>query len=292
LEAKAKGKTSEAIQRLMDLAPKTARVKRNGSFVDIAVEDVELGDVVIVRPGEKIPVDGVILTGYSSIDESMLTGESMPIEKSVGSKVFAATINMLGSFEFQATKIGPETALSHIIALIDEAQGSKAPIQGFADNISAIFVPVVIVLALLTFAVWYFIVGVTFATALLYFAAVIVIACPCALGLATPTAIMVGTGKGAEHGILIKGGEPLETACQIDVIILDKTGTITEGKPKVTDIVPTSNMSEKDILSIAAILERTSEHPLAQAIIQKANESETTILELSDFQVIPGKGLR
>jgi Cu+-exporting ATPase len=233
LEARAKGKTSEAIQHLMDMSPKTARVRRfisplprgdeGGSlaqisktppnlplsgegyqFVDISVEEVQIGDIIIVRPGEKIPVDGVITDGYSSIDESMLTGESMPVEKTLGSKVFAATLNTLGSLEFRATGVGSETALSHIITLIEEAQGSKAPIQGFADRISAIFVPIVIIIALVTFIVWYYFLGASFATALLYFSAVIVIACPCALGLATPTAIMVGTGKGAEYGILIK----------------------------------------------------------------------------------------
>ena len=195
LEAKAKGKTSEAIERLMDMAPKTARVKRNGNTLDIAVEEVIQGDIVIIRPGDKIPVDGIIIEGHSSIDESMLTGESMPVEKSLDSKVFTGTINKLGSFEFRVSGVGSETALAHIIALIEEAQGSKAPIQGFADKVSAIFVPTVIIIAIITFLVWYFILGSTFATALLYFATVIVIACPCALGLATPTAIMVGTGK-------------------------------------------------------------------------------------------------
>ncbi|HBB27146.1 TPA: hypothetical protein DCZ36_01455, partial [Candidatus Gracilibacteria bacterium] len=291
LEARAKGKTSEAIERLMDMAPKTARVKRNGSVMDIAVEEVKQSDIVIVRPGEKIPVDGVIAEGYSSIDESMLTGESMPVEKTSGSKVFAGTINKLGSFEFRVTGVGSDTALSHIIALIEEAQGSKAPIQGLADNISAVFVPMVIVVAIITFSVWYFLLGSSFATALLYFSAVIVIACPCALGLATPTAIMVGTGKGAEHGILIKGGEPLETACKIDVIVLDKTGTITEGKPKVTDIIPIADMEENEILSIAGALERKSEHPLAEAIVQKADELKVVTADVENFQAVPGRGV-
>lgn len=204
LEARAKGKTSEAIQKLMGLAPKTARVMRENVMIDIAIEEVRKGDSVIVRPGEQVPVDGTITEGYSSIDESMLTGESMPIEKSTGAKVFAGTVNKLGSFVFTATKIGTETALARIIELIEEAQGSKSPIQGFADRISAIFVPLVIVIAIITFVIWYFVLGASFATALLYFSAVIVIACPCALGLATPTAIMVGTGKGAQNGILIK----------------------------------------------------------------------------------------
>ncbi|HBB26922.1 TPA: cadmium-translocating P-type ATPase, partial [Candidatus Gracilibacteria bacterium] len=292
LEARAKGKTSEAIERLMDMAPKTARVKRNGSVIDIAVEEVKQGDIIIVRPGEKIPVDGMITEGYSSIDESMLTGESMPIEKTSGSKVFAGTINKLGSFEFRVTGVGSETALSHIIALIEEAQGSKAPIQGLADNISAVFVPLVIIIAIITFVVWYFLLGSSFATALLYFSAVIVIACPCALGLATPTAIMVGTGKGAEHGILIKGGEPLEMACKIDVIVLDKTGTITEGKPKVTDIVPIADMEENEILQIAGALERKSEHPLAEAIVQKADELKVITIDIENFQAVPGRGVR
>lgn len=292
LEAKAKGKTSEAIERLMDMAPKTARVKRNGSVVDISVEQVQGNDIVIVRPGDQIPVDGVILEGHSSIDESMLTGESMPVEKSIGSKVFAATLNKLGSFEFRVTGVGSETALSHIIALIEEAQGSKAPIQGFADSVSAVFVPVVILMAIATFAVWYFVLGATFATALLYFSAVIVIACPCALGLATPTAIMVGTGKWAEHGILIKWGEPLEMACQVDVIILDKTGTITEGKPKVTDIIAIADMDEKEILEIAAALEQKSEHPLAEAIVRKGEEMKVVNTQVENFQAIPGRGVR
>ncbi|NDK19449.1 copper-translocating P-type ATPase [Candidatus Gracilibacteria bacterium] len=319
LEARAKGKTSEAIKRLMDMAPKTARVKRGKSIVDLIVEEVQQGDIIIVRPGEKIPVDGVIIEGYSSIDESMLTGESMPVEKFANAKVYAGTMNKLGSFEFRVTGVGSETALAHIIALIEEAQGSKAPIQALADNISAVFVPLVIIIALVTFAVWYFLLEATFATALLYFSAVIVIACPCALGLATPTAIMVGTGKGAEHGILIKGGEPLEMACKIDVIVLDKTGTITEGKPKVTDIIivsppdkggrgvisesksseiplssghlPLSGEQEL-ILSIAAALEQKSEHPLAEAIVQKADESNTPVLEVEGFQAIPGRGVR
>ena len=227
-EAKAKGKTSEAIEKLMGLAPKTARVKRNGSVMDISIDSVVFGDIIVVRPGDKIPVDGEIVEGHSSIDESMLTGESMPVEKNVGAKVFAGTINKLGSFEFRAARLGEETALAQIIKLIEEAQGSKAPIQGVADTISAYFVPTVILIAVATFAVWYFFLGATFSVALLYFAAVIVIACPCALGLATPTAIMVGTGKGAQNGILIKGGEPLEIACRVNAIVFDKTGTLTE----------------------------------------------------------------
>lgn len=291
LEAKAKGKTSEAIEKLMDLAPKTARVQRGNEVIDIAIEDVQAGDSIIVRPGEKIPVDGILAEGYSSIDESMLTGESMPVEKSTGAKVFAGTVNKLGSFVFQATKIGTETALARIIQLIEEAQGSKAPIQGFADRISAVFVPMVIVIAMITFVIWYFALGASFATALLYFSAVIVIACPCALGLATPTAIMVGTGKGAQNGILIKGGEPLETACNIDVIVFDKTGTITEGKPKVTDIILTSDMSETEALSIAVSLEQKSEHPLAEAIVKYGKEHTSTEHAVEYFEAVPGAGV-
>src|SRR3989339_768073 len=237
LETKAKGRTSEAIKKLMGLQPKTARIVKGNETLDIPIDEVKRGDVVLVRPGEKIPVDGVILKGRSSIDESMLTGESIPVEKNVGDKVIGATINKHGSFEFEATNVGNETALAQIIRLIEEAQGSKAPIQAMADKISAWFVPAVLVLAALTFVVWYFALGASLSFALMAFTSVIVIACPCALGLATPTAIMVGTGKGAEYGVLIKGGEPLEAACKVKAIVFDKTGTLTKGEPEVTDIV-------------------------------------------------------
>ncbi len=291
-EAKAKGKTSEAIEKLMGLTPKTARVKRGNSVLDISIDAVVSGDILVVRPGDQIPVDGEITEGHSSIDESMLTGESMPVEKNTGSKVFAGTMNKLWSFEFRATKLWEETALAGIIRLIEEAQGSKAPIQWVADTISAYFVPTVIILAMLTFAVWYFLLGATFSSALLYFAAVIVIACPCALGLATPTAIMVGTGIGAQHGILIKGGEPLEIACRVNAIVFDKTGTLTEGKPKVTDIIPLGNSRENEILALALSLEKKSEHPLAEAIVKYGIENKATNYIVEDFEAIPGKGVR
>ncbi|MEK7504252.1 MAG: heavy metal translocating P-type ATPase [Patescibacteria group bacterium] len=281
LEAKAKGRTSEAIQKLMGLAAKTARVMRNGETLDVPIDQVIKGDVVLVRPGEKIPVDGVILKGSSAIDESMITGESLPVEKHVGDNVIGATINKTGSFEIEATRVGAESTLSQIIKLVEDAQGSKAPIQAFADRISAWFVPAVIIIALVTFGIWYFLLGSTLSFALMAFTAVIVIACPCALGLATPTAIMVGTGKGAEHGILVKGGEPLEAACKIKAIIFDKTGTLTYGKPTVTDIIG-------DVLQISASLETYSEHSLAEAIVKKY---EGKLFAVSDFRAIPGQGI-
>lgn len=292
LEAKAKGKTSEAIEKLMWLAPKTARVKRWQNIIEIQITDVNNGDIIIVRPGEKIPVDWEITEWYSSIDESMLTWESMPVEKSLGSKVFAWTINKVGSFEFKATKVWDETALSQIIKLIEEAQWSKAPIQWFADKISAVFVPTVIIIAILTFLFWYFFIWTSFAASLLYFSAVIVIACPCALGLATPTAIMVGTGKWAANGILIKWWEPLETACTINAIVFDKTGTITEGKPKVTNIMNLWGSSEKEMLSIASSLELKSEHPLAEAIVKYGNENNAFNHIVEDFEAVPGGWVR
>ncbi|CAN5395635.1 hypothetical protein BH09PAT4_BH09PAT4_00100 [soil metagenome] len=291
LEARAKGKTSEAIKKLMGLQAKTARVQRNGTLMDIPVDEVVSGDVVVVRPGEKVPVDGVVSAGSSSVDESMITGESLPIEKQIGDKVVGATINKTGSFEFTATHVGAETTLSQIIRLIEEAQGSKAPIQAAADRISAYFVPIVIALAAITFMAWFFLLGSSFAFALMAFTAVIVIACPCALGLATPTAIMVGTGKGAEHGILIKGGEPLEAACKIDAIVFDKTGTLTKGKPEVTDVL-TFTTDEEELLTIAAALERVSEHPLAEAIVEYAHEEGIPQQLATDFQAIPGHGVQ
>ena len=281
LEAKAKGRTSEAIQKLMGLAAKTARVIRNGETLDVPIDQVVKGDVVLVRPGEKIPVDGVILKGSSAIDESMITGESLPVEKQVGDNVIGATINKTGSFELEATRVGAESTLSQIIKLVEDAQGSKAPIQAFADKISAWFVPAVIIVALITFVTWYLLLGATLSFALMAFTAVIVIACPCALGLATPTAIMVGTGKGAEHGILVKGGEPLEAACKVKTIIFDKTGTITKGHPEVTDVIG-------DVLKIAASLEKYSEHSLAEAIVKK---HQGELFEVLDFKAIPGEGI-
>lgn len=269
LEAKAKGRTSDAIKKLTDLMPKMA-------------QDIKMGDIVLVRPGERIPTDGVVVKGGSTIDESMITGESLPVEKQVNDTVIGGTMNKTGSFEFKATRIGSETTLSQIIKLVEDAQGSKAPIQAFADRISAYFVPAVITIAILTFIIWFWVLGSSLSFALMAFTAVIVIACPCALGLATPTAIMVGTGKGAEHGILVKGGEPLEAACKINVIVFDKTGTLTNGKPVVTDVT-------NNILQIAASLEKLSEHPLAEAIVNKA--SGLKLLDVQNFKAIPGKGV-
>ncbi len=291
LEARAKGKTSEAIEKLMGLAPKTARVLRNGTQTDIPVEQVVVGDIIIVRPGDRIPVDGEITSGYSAVDESILTGESLPVEKQVGSKVYTASINKTGSFEFKTTKIGADTALSQIVKLIEDAQGSKAPIQGFADKISAIFVPTVIGIAIATFGIWYFLLGASLTFSLLAFVAVIVIACPCALGLATPTSIMVGTGKGAEHGVLIKGGEPLEMAEKIKAIVFDKTGTLTKGKPEVTDFI-NYLPGDQTVLSILYSIEQKSEHPLAEAIVRYGQNTGAINYVIEDFQAIPGHGVR
>ncbi|MBI2476684.1 heavy metal translocating P-type ATPase, partial [Candidatus Uhrbacteria bacterium] len=292
LESKAKGQTSEAVRKLMDLQAKTARVLRNGKPLDIPIGDVVEGDIVVVRPGEKIPVDGIIVNGGSAVDESMLTGESIPVEKHPGDKVIGATINKNGSFEFRATNIGSETVLAQIIRLVEEAQGSRAPIQAFADRISAKFVPAVIVIAIVTFFVWFFLLGSTLSFALMAFTAVIVIACPCALGLATPTAIMVATGKGAQNGILIKGGEPLEAACKIRAIIFDKTGTLTKGKPEVTDVLTVGSHDEDEIMEIASGLEAKSEHPLAEAICRYAQEESLASAQVANFQAVPGQGVR
>ncbi len=291
LEARTKGKTSDAIRKLMGLAPKTARVVRDSVTKDIPVEEVVHGDIVVVRPGERIPVDGVVRSGHSSVDESMITGESIPVEKNIGDSVIGGTVNKVGSFEFEATRVGSETTLANIVRLVEEAQGSKAPIQDFADRISAWFVPVVIGIALLTFVAWYFFLGASLPFALMAFTAVIVIACPCALGLATPTALMVGTGKGAENGILIKGGVPLEMTRNITTIVFDKTGTLTRGQPEVTDIISFGTVSENDVLAIAASLERQSEHPLAEAIYASAEKSGLVSRAVSDFQAVPGKGV-
>ncbi|MEE9554926.1 MAG: copper-translocating P-type ATPase, partial [candidate division Zixibacteria bacterium] len=292
LEAGAKGKTSEAIKKLMGLQPKTARIERDGQQIDIDINDVKNGDVVIVRPGEKIPTDGVVIDGYSSVDESMLTGESIPVEKRPDDEVIGATINKTGSFKFRATKVGRETMLSQIIRLVQEAQGSKAPIQRLADKVAGVFVPVVIGIALITLITWY-IWGPSPALtiALLNFVAVLIIACPCALGLATPTAIMVGTGVGAEHGILIKGGESLEIAHRIDTVVFDKTGTLTEGKPSVTDIIPADGHTERDVLYFAGTLEKRSEHPLGEAILERAKEDDIDLAEPENFSAEPGKGI-
>lgn len=291
LEAKAKGKTSEAIKKLIGLKPKTATVIRNNEEIQIKVDEVQLNDIIIVKPGEKIPVDGVIVEGFSAIDESMVTGESMPIEKKKGDNVIGATINKHGTFQFKATKVGANTTLAQIIKLIEDAQGSKAPIQRFADSVSAYFVPAVLVIALTTFVVWQFIVGADFDFSLIAAVAVLVIACPCALGLATPTAIMVGTGKGARSGILIKGGEALETAHKIKSVILDKTGTITKGMPEVTDIIPVGRINEKQLLEIAGSIEKGSEHPLAEAIVKKAEDASLKLKKVTKFNAIPGHGI-
>ena len=293
LEARAKGRTSEAIKKLIGLQAKTARVIRNNQEIDIPVEKVIVGDVVVVRPGERIPVDGVITGGYSAIDESMLTGESVPIDKKVGDEVIGATINKHGTFRFQATKVGRDTTLAQIVRIVEEAQGSKAPIQRLADIISSKFVPTVVAIAITTFLAWYFIgePG-NFTRALINLTAVLVIACPCALGLATPTSIMVGTGKGAENGILIKGGEHLEKAHKLQAIVLDKTGTITKGEPEVTDVVVLEGFAEDDLLCLAASAERGSEHPLGQAVVQEARNRGLSLKEATDFGAIPGHGIR
>lgn len=292
LEAKAKGRTSEAIKKLMGLQAKTARVLRHGETLDIPIEQVVKNDIIIVRPGEKVPVDGTIMKGASSIDESMITGESMPVEKHVNDAVIGGTINKVGSFEFLVTRIGSETTLSQIIRLVEDAQGSKAPIQAVADRISSYFVPGVITIATLTFLVWFFFLGAPLSFALMAFTAVIVIACPCALGLATPTAIMVGTGIGAEHGILIKGGEPLESASSITSIVFDKTGTLTKGKPEVTDVEDVGSLDEQDVVIISASLEKQSEHPLAEAIYMYAKDEGVTLKEVQNFSAIPGHGVK
>ncbi|MBI4399140.1 heavy metal translocating P-type ATPase [Candidatus Micrarchaeota archaeon] len=293
LEARAKGDTSEAIRRLIGLQAKTARVIRNGKEVDILIEEVKANDVVVVRPGEKIPVDGMIISGYSAIDESMITGESMPVDKKEGDQVIGATINKTGAFKFRATKVGKETALAQIIKLVEEAQGSKAPIQKLADYISSIFVPVVLAIAALTFMVWYVFgpqPAITFA--FLNFVAVLLIACPCALGLATPTAVMVSTGKGAENGILIRSGESLEIAHKINTVIFDKTGTLTQGKPVVTDVITANGFKEKDVLFLAGSAEKGSEHPLGEAIVSRAKEQKIELQDPVSFDAIPGHGIK
>ncbi|HEY8464231.1 MAG TPA: heavy metal translocating P-type ATPase [Bacillota bacterium] len=290
-EVVAKGKTSEAIKKLMGLRAKTARVIRNGIETDIPIEEVEVGEVIVVRPGEKIPVDGRIIEGNSAVDESMLTGESLPVEKKTGDTVIGATINKFGAFKFEATKIGKDTVLAQIIKMVEDAQDSKAPIQKIADQVSGVFVPIVLGIAVATFLVWTFgeynlKMGIVSAVA------VLVIACPCALGLATPTAIMVGTGKGAENGILIKSGEHLEKAYQINAVVLDKTGTITKGEPEVTDIVPLGDFSKQELLKLAAIAEKKSEHPLGVAIFNHAKKVFDDIPEVTQFLAIPGQGVQ
>ena len=292
LEARAKGRTSEAIRKLMGLRPATARVTRDGVDIDIPVEDVVVGDILLVRPGEKIPADGTVVEGKSTVDESMITGESFPASKGPGDEVIGATINRSGSFKFRAEKVGRETALAQIIRLVEQAQGSKAPIQRLADVIAGYFVPTVIGIAVVTFIVW-FVFGpaprLTFA--LLNFVAVMIIACPCALGLATPTAVMVGTGRGATQGILIKGGETLETTHKVDTVVFDKTGTLTRGEPEVTDILTAEPMTQDDILAAAGSAEKSSEHPLGEAIVRKAEERGIRLDDAVDFQAVEGLGI-
>ncbi|MCS7197912.1 MAG: heavy metal translocating P-type ATPase [Candidatus Bipolaricaulota bacterium] len=293
IEARAKGRTSEAIRKLIGLQAKTARVIRDSQARDIPVEEVQVGDLVLVRPGEKIPVDGVVIEGASAVDESMITGESLPVEKLPGDEVIGGTLNKTGSFTFRATKVGSETALAQIIRLVEEAQSAKPPIAKLADVIASYFVPPVIGIAIVTFLGWYFFGPQPALTkALLNFVAVLIIACPCALGLATPTSIMVGMGKGAEHGILIRGGDALETAHKLTTIILDKTGTLTKGRPQVTDIMTIPGVSAEQFVQLAASVEQVSEHPLGEAIVKYAQEKQLTLEEAREFAAIPGHGIR
>lgn len=300
LEAKAKGNTSEAIKKLISLRPKTARVIRDGKELEIPVDEVSVGDIVLVRPGEKVPVDGIVIEGKSSVDESMLTGESMPVDKISGSPVYGATINKMGYLKIEALKVGKETALAQIIRLVEEAQGSKAPIQKIADSVSSVFVPIVIAIALVTFLAWYFFVPMVtndqtnvLSTAIINMVAVLVIACPCAMGLATPTAVMVGAGKGAEIGILIKSGEALEKAGNITAVVFDKTGTVTKGQPQVTDIIVDGEYlkDEKELLSLVGSLEKASEHPLGDAIVAAATARGVKLSEPDKFVATAGSGV-
>ncbi len=292
LEVKAKGKTSEAIKKLVGLQAKTARVLRDGRELDFPVEEVIAGDHVVVRPGEKVPVDGVLLEGSSSVDESMITGESIPVEKRVGDEVIGATLNKTGSFTFEATKVGKDTALANIIRMVQDAQGSKAPIQRVVDQVAAYFVPTVMILGILAFMVWYN-VGPEprIVYAIIVLVTTLIIACPCALGLATPTSLTVGIGKGAENGILIRSGDALQTAKRLDAIVLDKTGTITKGEPELTDVVASEDFSENDLLSLTAALEKGSEHPLGEAIVNGAESRGLSLPETTGFEAIPGHGV-
>jgi len=288
LEDMATGKAGEAIKRLIELQPKKARVVRDGEETEISVEEVEVGDVIVVRPGDRIPVDGVVIEGYSSVDESMITGESIPVEKEVGDEVIGATINKTGLLKFKATKVGRETTLAQIIRLVEEAQASKAPIQRIADRVVSYFVPSVVLVSIVAFGLWYFLLKSEFLFALTAMVSVLVIACPCALGIATPTAIMVGIGKGAENGVLIKNGGVLEIIGKLDTIVFDKTGTLTKGKPEVTDVI---GERRSEVLKMAAIAERGSTHPLSEAILRKAEEEDINIPEARFFKTIPGKGV-
>ncbi len=291
LENRAKGKAGDAIKKLMKLQTKTARVERSGVEKDVAIEDVQVADIIIVRPGEKVPVDGEVISGYSTIDESMISGESVFVDKKQGDFVIGATLNKTGSFKFKATKIGKDTMLSQIIKVVKDAQESKAPIQKYADMISGYFVPAVVAVAIITFLIWYFVMQASFTVSLLVFTAVLVIACPCALGLATPTAILVGTGRGAENGILVKSGEALEIANKVQAIVFDKTGTITKGKPQVTDIRIFSDWNREKFLQYAASIENKSEHPLAESIVIAAKKENINLIEVVDFQAKIGYGV-
>ena len=291
LESSAKGRTSQAIQSLLELVPSQATVIRYGKAVMIDTEDIRVGDIIRIKPGERMPVDGFVTEGQTFVDESMMTGESVPIEKKVGDTITSATINQNGSIDYQATRVGSDTTLAQIVRLVEEAQGSKAPIAALADKISLYFVPIVLSLATLSSLGWYFLAGESLSFSLSIFIAVLVIACPCALGLATPTAIMVGTGKGAENGILIKSGQALEAAYQLDTIVLDKTGTITVGKPSLTDLLPLAAFNRSDLLQLIASAEQHSEHPLAQAILEAAEEEGLDLLPVSHFEAIVGRGL-
>ena len=291
LESSAKGRTSQAIQSLLKLVPSQATVIRYGEAVTIDTEDIRVGDIIRIKPGERMPVDGLVTEGQTFVDESMMTGESVPIEKKVGDTITSATINQNGSIDYQATRVGSDTTLAQIVRLVEEAQGSKAPIAALADKISLYFVPIVLSLAALSALGWYVLAGESLSFSLSIFIAVLVIACPCALGLATPTAIMVGTGKGAENGILIKSGQALEAAYQLDTIVLDKTGTITVGKPSLTDLLPLSDFNRSDLLQLIASAEQHSEHPLAQAILEAAEEEGLDLLPVSHFEAMVGRGL-
>jgi Cu+-exporting ATPase len=296
LESVSKGKTSEAIKKLLDLAPKKARVLRGSGNqaeeVEVGIEEVAAGDILVVRPGEKIPVDGIVTQGRSAINESMITGESLPIEKQVGDRVIGASINKNGSFQYEATNVGEDSTLAQIIQLVENAQGSKAPIARMADKVSGVFVPIVMVLAVFAGLAWFFLGQETWIFSLTITISVLVIACPCALGLATPTAIMVGAGKGAENGVLIKSGDALETARNVTTIVFDKTGTITEGKPVVTDLLPAGNHTPTELLQLAASVEKGSEHPLGEAIVIEARKQALALQEVDGFEAIPGHGIQ
>jgi Cu+-exporting ATPase len=293
-ENRAKGQTSEAIRQLIGLQAKTARVIRNGKEVDLPIQEVQIDDVILVRPGEKIPVDGEVIEGSSTIDESMVTGESIPVKKQTGDEVIGATINKTGSFKFRAIRVGKDTVLAQIVQLVQQAQGSKAPIQRLADQVTGWFVPVVIAIAIATFIIWFNFMG-NVTLALITTVGVLIIACPCALGLATPTSVMVGTGKGAENGILIKGAESLELAHKIKTIVLDKTGTVTQGKPTVTDFITvngTANKNELKLIKLAASVERNSEHPLAEAVVRYAETQQISLADVDQFEAIAGSGVQ